>query len=216
MNIGEIMKTRFYNSKGFHSAVYVALWALSPHVLADDSGFFRIVGPTAVQITALTPDGYLTWTNAGNTGTYTIQKACQLGASSNWVDYVQIPVSNYITTTRLYDLSPPSGMVLIPAGSFTMGDTFQEGYTKELPTHTVQVSAFYMDQYDVTKGMWDDVYQWATNHGYSFNGPGSGKAADHPVQMVNWYDCVKWCNARSEKAGLTPVYYTDEALTQVY
>jgi sulfatase modifying factor 1 len=33
---------------------------------------------------------------------------------------------------------------------------------------------------------------------------------------VSWYDCVKWCNARSEQAGLTPVYYTDDAQTTVY
>jgi formylglycine-generating enzyme required for sulfatase activity len=33
---------------------------------------------------------------------------------------------------------------------------------------------------------------------------------------VNWYDCVKWCNARSQEAGLTPVYYTDAGFTQVY
>ena len=36
------------------------------------------------------------------------------------------------------------------------------------------------------------------------------------MQTVNWYDCVKWCNARSEQAGLTPVYYTDDAQTSVY
>jgi len=28
----------------------------------------------------------------------------------------------------------------------------------------------------------------------------------HPVQTINWYDAVKWCNARSEKEGLTPCY----------
>ena len=33
---------------------------------------------------------------------------------------------------------------------------------------------------------------------------------------MEWYDCVKWCNARSQKEGLTPVYYTDAGLTQVY
>src|ERR1035438_3079260 len=42
------------------------------------------------------------------------------------------------------------------------------------------------------------------------------KAANHPVQTVDWYDTVKWCNARSQQAGLTPVYYTDAGLTQVY
>jgi len=35
------------------------------------------------------------------------------------------------------------------------------------------------------------------------------------VQTVDWYDCVKWCNARSEQAGKTPVYYTD-AGSRVY
>jgi formylglycine-generating enzyme required for sulfatase activity len=29
---------------------------------------------------------------------------------------------------------------------------------------------------------------------------------NYPVSEVNWYDVVKWCNARSEKEGKTPVY----------
>jgi formylglycine-generating enzyme required for sulfatase activity len=33
---------------------------------------------------------------------------------------------------------------------------------------------------------------------------------------VSWYDVVKWCNARSEQAGRTPVYYTDDAQTTIY
>jgi sulfatase modifying factor 1 len=39
---------------------------------------------------------------------------------------------------------------------------------------------------------------------------------NQPVQTVNWHDCVKWSNARSQQAGLTPVYYTDAGLTQIY
>ncbi len=35
---------------------------------------------------------------------------------------------------------------------------------------------------------------------------GAGSAGDHPVQQVNWYDVVKWMNAKSEKEGLVPVY----------
>ncbi|MCX6924102.1 MAG: SUMF1/EgtB/PvdO family nonheme iron enzyme, partial [Verrucomicrobia bacterium] len=46
--------------------------------------------------------------------------------------------------------------------------------------------------------------------------PGSGKAANHPVQQINWHDCVKWCNARSEKEGRVPAYYTDAELSVRY
>ncbi|MCU0795340.1 MAG: formylglycine-generating enzyme family protein [Akkermansiaceae bacterium] len=34
-------------------------------------------------------------------------------------------------------------------------------------------------------------------------------SADHPVVGVNWFDALKWCNARSEMDGFTPVYYLD-------
>jgi formylglycine-generating enzyme required for sulfatase activity len=112
------------------------------------------------------------------------------------------------------DVASPSGMALIPAGSFTMGNCMDpsEGYSDELPLHTVCVSAFYMDKYLVTKSLWDTVYQWAIAHGYTFDYPGSGKAANHPVKTIDWYDCVKWCNARSEKEGRVPAYYTDAGL----
>jgi len=78
-----------------------------------------------------------------------------------------------------------------------------EGFSDELPLHTVYVSAFYMDKYLVTKSLWDTVYQWAIAHSYTFDHVGSGKASTHPVQTIDWYDCVKWCNARSEMEGKT-------------
>ena len=112
--------------------------------------------------------------------------------------------------------SVPSGMALIPAGPFVMGDTFGEGYSDELPLHTNQISAFYLDQYEVTKALWDGVYNWATNHSYSFDYGAQGKATNHPAQSLTWYDAVKWCNARSEQQGRSPAYYTDAAQTLVY
>ena len=109
-----------------------------------------------------------------------------------------------------------AGMTLIPAGSFVMGDSFGEGNADELPLHTVYISAFYMDQGEVTKAQWDTVRSWAITHGYSFDNPGTGKATNHPAVTVSWYDCAKWCNARSEKEGRTPAYYTSAAQTTVY
>jgi len=91
------------------------------------------------------------------------------------------------------DAAPaPTGMALIPAGSFEMGDTIGGGWSDERPVHTVSVSAFYMDRTEMTKGLWDEVYVWATAHGYSFDYAGSGKGVNHPVHSITWYDVVKW------------------------
>jgi formylglycine-generating enzyme required for sulfatase activity len=78
------------------------------------------------------------------------------------------------------------------------------------------VSAFYMAETEVTLSQWQVVYFWAKDNGYSDLVAGSGKGPDHPVHNISWYQIVKWCNARSQQAGLTPVYYTDDAQTTVY
>jgi formylglycine-generating enzyme required for sulfatase activity len=83
----------------------------------------------------------------------------------------------------------------------TSGDT-----DADAPPITVTVSPFYIQQTETTKAQWDEVRTWAVNNGYTDLGAGAGKAANHPVHSVNWWDVVKWCNARSEKEGLTPVY----------
>jgi hypothetical protein len=70
-------------------------------------------------------------------------------------------------------LAAPPGVVLIPAGPFTMGDTL-DGESDAMPTVTVTVSAFYMDANLVTLSQWQTVYFWATAHGYEFGFPGAG------------------------------------------
>ena len=105
-------------------------------------------------------------------------------------------------------------MALIPAGSFTMGDTL-DGETDAIPTN-VYVSAFYMDMNLVSSSQWQAVYAYATNHGYSFDECGLQTRRRIAGGTVDWYDCVKWSNARSQQAGLTPVYYTDAGFTQVF
>ena len=136
----------------------------------------------------------------------------------NYGSQIAVSVTN-ASSARFFRLSlvPPAadGMALIPAGSFIIGDTL-DGESDATPTVRVTVSAFYMDVNLVSSNQWRTVYSYATNHGYGFVNAGSGKAANHPVQTEDWYDCVKWSNARSAQAGLTPVYYTDAGFTQVY
>jgi formylglycine-generating enzyme required for sulfatase activity len=154
---------------------------------------------------------------------YVIQSATNL-ASTNWVSAADAtPVSAFTVSNssparffRLFYAEPPAGMGLIPAGSFTIGNSIGDSDILDAIPTNVSVSAFYMDINLVSLSLWHSVYSNALAAGYSFANSGAGKAADHPVQTVNWFDCVKWCNARSQQGGLVPVYYTDAALTQVY
>ncbi len=201
----------------FHAlVVFVSLMLVAQ---AEEARFFRIVGPGATTILEVNPDGFVTWTNELTNVTCTVQTARALPDTTNWVDYVQVPASNHVVTHRLFDLNPPAGMAFIPAGSFLMGATTNVGHETigvAVPQHTVYVSASYVDKYEVTKSLWDEVYQWATNHGYTFSHIGFGKGPNHPVHTINWYEMVKWCNARSEVEGLTPCYYNEDSFTSIY
>jgi formylglycine-generating enzyme len=123
-------------------------------------------------------------------------------------------VKRFYRTIRVNSDSPhntstPIGMVLIPTGSFIMGD-------QEAEVVSVEVDAFYIDPFEVTQALWDEVKSWAVQNGYSFDYTARGKGPSHPVHSVSWYDAVKWCNARSEREGRIPAYYLDATQTSVY
>jgi formylglycine-generating enzyme required for sulfatase activity len=104
------------------------------------------------------------------------------------------------------------GKAFIPAGPFQMGDARVAGAT---PVHTVTLSAFAMDKWEVSIELWESVRAWGNAHGYDLVA-GRSSGAKHPVHRVSWFDVVKWNNARSEKEGKVPAYYVNAAMTQVY
>jgi len=108
-------------------------------------------------------------------------------------------VATLTYTITADDGAVPSGMVYISGGT-------NSGIDPDFGNYSLTVSTFYIDVTEVTKGQWDAVYEWAVSNGYSFDNAGSGKTSNHPAHTVNWYDCVKWCNARSEMNGRTPCY----------
>ena len=204
-------------STGFSICFGVLVTAYS---VQSQTQFFRIIGPVPTAFTACSNDGLITWTNVPTNSVFTVQTSHLLPGTTNWVDYVRVPVTNAITTHRLFDLNPPDKMVFIPAGVFTMGDFLNDmiiGDTplNEHPVHDVYVSAFYMDKFEVTKTLWDEVRTWAMFHDYNLPS-GSAAGTNHPVNTISWYTMIQWCNARSEKEGLTPAYYTDSYQTNVY
>ncbi len=75
------------------------------------------------------------------------------------------------------------------------------------------VETFQIGRTEVTWSEWQEVSDWAVANGYTdLAGIGSGSGPEHPVRSVNYYDVVKWSNAKSEKEGLTPVYQVHGAV----
>ncbi|MDP2887141.1 MAG: SUMF1/EgtB/PvdO family nonheme iron enzyme [Ignavibacteria bacterium] len=112
---------------------------------------------------------------------------------------------------------PASTPVQVAGGTFQMGST--EAIDVASPVHSVTVGAFSIDRTEITYEKWTDVRNWGLTHGYTdlvAGRNGDRGTTNHPVTEVTWYDVLKWCNARSEKDGLTPVYYTSNTLATVY
>ena len=115
---------------------------------------------------------------------------------------------------------PEDEFVLIPAGTNSGTNPLAAGEFSNATwypqNYSLTVSAFYMGKHEVTKAKWDEVRTWGVNHGYADLPSGDGKSQTHSVYNVNWYDVVKWCNARSEKVGRTPCYYCEAGQATVY
>ena len=148
-------------------------------------------------------------TLSGDWGTDVIpgrNKRIEWDAGADWAQHVGSNFVATVTATRSFmDTGPSAGMVRIPGGT-------NRGTDPNTGSYSLTVSSFYMDCTEVTYAHWKRVYDWALGHGYNFNNSGSGKGSDHPVYKVNWYDCVKWCNARSEMEGRTPAYHVGGAI----
>jgi formylglycine-generating enzyme required for sulfatase activity len=79
------------------------------------------------------------------------------------------------------------------------------------------IQDFEIGKYEVTLAEWQEVRNWAANRGVvDLPAIGYGLGPNHPVQYVSWYDVVKWCNLKSLKEGLEPVYVSANLLTGLY
>jgi formylglycine-generating enzyme required for sulfatase activity len=84
-------------------------------------------------------------------------------------------------------------MILIPGGTFTMGDKDEV----DSPPHEVTVSEFYIDKYLVTQDQYEKLMG---------DNPSRWKGKTNPVEQMRWSDGVRYCNARSKAEGLEPCY----------
>ena len=98
---------------------------------------------------------------------------------------------------------PPSdlGMVLIPAGTFTMGspETEEGRYEDEVQHQVTLTRSFYIMEAEVTQGLWKEVMGSNPSH---FDSCGDSC----PVETVSWYDAVEFSNRLSDRNGLERCY----------
>lgn len=95
---------------------------------------------------------------------------------------------------------------------YTIGENAQTYTAKRY------VEPFQLNRYETTYRLWYQVRLWAEDHGYYFEHKGKEGSAgavskapsplkeNEPVTNISWYDAIVWCNALSEKEGLTPCY----------
>jgi formylglycine-generating enzyme len=83
---------------------------------------------------------------------------------------------------------------------FVKGDSFINTKSSFYGKDT-EVSDFYIGKYEVSQKEWVDIMG---------SNPSKFKGDNLPVEMVNWYDCIEYCNKKSEKEGLEPYYNIDK------
>lgn len=103
-------------------------------------------------------------------------------------------LSLYIILILTANLLFGTEMVSVPGGKYLMGD--KESGENTLP-HIVEIGPFQIGRYEVTQKEWNEVMD--SNPSYYVND-------SYPVHNVSWYDAIEFCNKKSLKEGLTPVY----------
>ena len=104
-------------------------------------------------------------------------------------------------------------LVEVPSGEFEMGlPQAESDQPRAAPPSTMCLAnRFYLGAYEVTQRQYQEIMGINPSH---FSEHRTGKASvaagvdtrQHPVEMVNWFDAVEFCNKLSEKEGLPPYY----------
>ena len=91
-----------------------------------------------------------------------------------------------------------SYMIHVEGGTFEMGS--DQLSKEDGPIHTVELGDFYLCQYLVTQSLWESVIG---------ENPSKFPHSSRPVETVNWYDAIMFCNKLSKLRGIDSYYEID-------
>ncbi len=94
-------------------------------------------------------------------------------------------------------------MANITGGTFLMGSPQDEKYShkSEHPQHEVTVSSFSISKFSVTQAQWREIASLPKVERDLITEPSYFKGKDRPVETVNWYDAVEFCQRLSKLTG---------------
>ena len=110
-------------------------------------------------------------------------------------------------TTKYYSEDLGNGialdMVLVPEGEFVMGapENELESSDRERPQHKVSVPTFFMGRYPVTQEQWRAVVALPQVNRELQPDPSQFKGDMRPVEQINWYEAVEFCQRLSQHTG---------------
>ena len=186
------------------------------------SGGFRGIKPTVKTLKLIHPNGnevfvagsdtIITWEGvlpeepvkidySTNNGVEWILIADSIsGLSYNW-RIPKTPSNQCLArvTAKTTNLDSYIEMVLVPKGTFEMGNTSTyQGDAKEKPVHTVTISHdFLLGKYEITQMQYEEIMG---------SNPSHYVGSDLPVEQVSWYNAIDFCNKLSDMEGLEPCY----------
>lgn len=134
-----------------------------------------------------------------------------------------------LQTGSFRDCAECPAMVIVPAGTFTMGSSPQEkswaashgatmsAVADEAPQHAVTIRAFALGQFDVTRdeyavfmhetnmqtinGCAHDSFRWNLDTALSWRNPGFSQSGRDPVVCVSWHDAQAYVAWLNHKMG---------------
>jgi len=77
------------------------------------------------------------------------------------------------------------------------------GEFKNCFNNDVSISSFFIGKYPITQKEYEKIMG---------KNPSFFKGENNPVDSVNWYDAVEFCNKLSKNEGLEPTYYETEEM----
>ena len=133
--------------------------------------------------------------------TYYIASVDKLGNKSNEVKY-KVSVNKTVSNV-------PEGFVKIPAASIAETESLSSEVF--VSGRNLKIASFYMSDHEVTRGEYKAVMgsdpSTADAHDKDGNElTGYDNVKNNPVNNINWYYALVYCNTRSIKEGLTPCY----------